>query len=139
MPDRYGPEIAQLTADELDRYANQLARCLKALGTSAPIRIRVQEELTEVRAEQDMRAGRGQPAAPKAVLRCRRLDRRRVGTDPARACGEPSPGTARLTGLCADPGTDSRHRRRARRAGDPARLNGAGSFCALAMIIYRLP
>ena len=38
MPDDHRPEIAQLTPGELDRYANQLARCLKALDTRAPIR-----------------------------------------------------------------------------------------------------
>ena len=50
MPDDHRPEIAQLTPGELDRYANQLTRCLKALDTSAlPIRMRVQHELAEVR------------------------------------------------------------------------------------------
>ncbi len=63
MLDDHRPEIAQLTSGELDRYANQLTRCLKALGTSAPIRVRVQYELAEVRAEQDTRARTGQPAA----------------------------------------------------------------------------
>lgn len=56
MPDDHRAEIAQLTASELDRYANQLTRCLKALDTRAPIRIRVQNELAEVRAEQHTRA-----------------------------------------------------------------------------------
>jgi len=62
MPDDHRPEIAQLTPGELDRYANQLARCLKALDTRAPIRMSVQHELAEVRAEQDTRARTGQPA-----------------------------------------------------------------------------
>jgi hypothetical protein len=65
MLDDHRPEIAQLTSGELDRYANQLTRCLKALGTGAPIRVRVQHELAEVRAEQDTRARTGQPAAPQ--------------------------------------------------------------------------
>ncbi len=56
MPDPRSAQIAQLTASQLDRYANQLARCLKALDTDAPIRLRVQDELTAVRAEQDTRA-----------------------------------------------------------------------------------
>jgi hypothetical protein len=30
--------VVRLTARELDLYGNQLARCLKALGTDAPIR-----------------------------------------------------------------------------------------------------
>jgi aminoglycoside phosphotransferase (APT) family kinase protein len=46
----------QLTAGQLDRYARQLARCLKALGTDAPIRAEVQQELIDVRAEQHARA-----------------------------------------------------------------------------------
>jgi len=49
-------QITQLTPGELDRYAHQLTRCLKALDTAAPIRISVQDELAAVRAEQDTRA-----------------------------------------------------------------------------------
>lgn len=56
MPDDHSPGIARLTDAELDRYANQLTRCLKALDTRAPIRVRVQDELAEVRAKQDARA-----------------------------------------------------------------------------------
>jgi hypothetical protein len=65
MLDDQRPEIAQLTFGELDRYANQLARCLKALDTRAPIRMRVQHELAEVRAEQDTRARTGQAATQR--------------------------------------------------------------------------
>jgi hypothetical protein len=54
------PPVAELTARQLDRYGNQLTRCLKALGTEAPIRADIQHELTAVRTEQDHRAG---PAA----------------------------------------------------------------------------
>jgi hypothetical protein len=53
--DHTGP-VGQLTVRQLDRYGNQLARCLKALGTDAPIRTDVQRELAAVRAEQDHRA-----------------------------------------------------------------------------------
>ena len=63
MLDDRRTEIAQLPYDELDRYANQLTRCLKALDTRAPIRVRVQHELGEVRSERDTRARTGQPAA----------------------------------------------------------------------------
>ncbi len=49
-------QITQLTPGELDRYAAQLTRCLKALDTIAPIRACVQHELITVRAEQDTRA-----------------------------------------------------------------------------------
>jgi hypothetical protein len=52
--------VVRLTARELDLYGNQLARCLKALGTDAPIRADVQRELAAVRAEQESRAA---PAA----------------------------------------------------------------------------
>jgi hypothetical protein len=58
MPDR---DPGQLTARQLDLYASQLARCLKALGTDAPIRGDVQRELATVRAEQESRAS---PASP---------------------------------------------------------------------------
>lgn len=48
--------VGQLTTRQLDLYGNQLARCLKALGTDAPIRADVQRELAAVRAEQEARA-----------------------------------------------------------------------------------
>ena len=60
MPDDHQDQIGQLTARELERYGSQLARCLKALDTSAPIRARLQVELTTVRAEQDARARAGE-------------------------------------------------------------------------------
>ena len=59
MPDH---DPGQLTGRQLDLYASQLARCLKALGTDAPIRADVQRELATVRAEQESRASTGQPA-----------------------------------------------------------------------------
>ena len=57
--DHHGP-VGHLTARQLDLYSNQLTRCLKALGTDAPIRADVQRELATVRAEQNHRA---KPAA----------------------------------------------------------------------------
>ena len=66
MPEDHQPEIAELTSGELDRYANQLTRCLKGLDTRAPIRARIQHELAEVRAEQDTRARTSLPATPAA-------------------------------------------------------------------------
>jgi hypothetical protein len=59
MPDQ---DPGQLTGRQLDLYASQLARCLKALGTDAPIRADVQRELVAVRAEQESRASLGQPS-----------------------------------------------------------------------------
>ncbi|MGH3189660.1 MAG: hypothetical protein ACRDPY_23270 [Streptosporangiaceae bacterium] len=56
MPDQQRRSVGQFSTRELDRYGNQLARCLKALGTDAPIRADVQRELATVRAEQDHRA-----------------------------------------------------------------------------------
>ena len=41
----------------------QLARCLKALGTDAPVRADIQRELATVRAEQDSCARVGEPCA----------------------------------------------------------------------------
>jgi hypothetical protein len=56
MPDERRRPVGHLTTRQLDHYGNQLARCLKALGTDAPIRADVQRELATVRAEQDHRA-----------------------------------------------------------------------------------
>ena len=56
MNDDHRRPVGQLTTRELDLYGNQLTRCLKALGTDAPIRAEVQRELATVRAEQDHRA-----------------------------------------------------------------------------------
>jgi hypothetical protein len=56
MHDQHRRPVGQLTTRELDLYGNQLARCLKTLGTDAPIRSDVQRELATVRAEQDHRA-----------------------------------------------------------------------------------
>jgi len=64
VPDQHCGQFGQLTAGELDRYANQLARCLKALDTGAPIRVHVQRELAEVRAEQGTRAAAAEPGHP---------------------------------------------------------------------------
>jgi len=50
----------RLTTRQLELYGNQLARCLKALGTNAPIRTAVQRELAAVRTEQHARAAVGQ-------------------------------------------------------------------------------
>jgi hypothetical protein len=55
-PDDHRHRIVQLANRELDLYANQLARCLQALGTTAPIRADIQRELGTVRAEQVSRA-----------------------------------------------------------------------------------
>jgi hypothetical protein len=59
MRDDHRRPVGQLTARQLNLYGNQLTRCLKALGTDAPIRADVQHELATVRAEQDHRAGAG--------------------------------------------------------------------------------
>lgn len=55
MPDDPGRPVGQLTTRQLELYCNQLTRCLKALGTDAPIRASVQHELASVRTEQDAR------------------------------------------------------------------------------------
>ena len=44
-PDDHRRPAGQLTPRQLDLYASQLARCVKALGTDAPIRSDVQREL----------------------------------------------------------------------------------------------
>jgi hypothetical protein len=56
MPDQQRRPVGYLTPRQLEVYGNQLLRCLKALGTDAPIRADVQRELADVRAEQDHRA-----------------------------------------------------------------------------------
>jgi hypothetical protein len=58
--------VAQLTTRELDLYGNQLTRCLKALGTQAPIRADIQRELATVRTEQESRATPASPDTPAA-------------------------------------------------------------------------
>jgi hypothetical protein len=65
MPDGHYRPVGQLTTRELDLYGNQLARCLKALGTDAPIRAIVQRELATVLAEQESRARAGEPHHPR--------------------------------------------------------------------------
>jgi hypothetical protein len=63
----------QLSTGQLDQYARQLARCLKALATDAPIRAEVQQELADVRAEQHDRATPGAlSAAPDPDRAARR-------------------------------------------------------------------
>jgi hypothetical protein len=56
MPEQQRRPVSHLTNQELDRYGGQLLRCLKALGTDAPIRPDVQQELADVRAVQDTRS-----------------------------------------------------------------------------------
>jgi hypothetical protein len=65
VPDDGRDQIGQLTTGELDRYAHQLIRCLKALDTTAPIRAHVQDELAAVRAEQDTCTAAGAPGNPR--------------------------------------------------------------------------
>jgi hypothetical protein len=64
QPDGHPRPVGQLTTRELDLYSTQLARCLKALGTDAPIRAVIQRELATVRAEQESRGTAGEPAHP---------------------------------------------------------------------------
>jgi len=60
-PDDHRRRIGQLAGRELDLYSNQLARCLQALGTTAPIRADIQRELATVHAEQAARASASNP------------------------------------------------------------------------------
>jgi hypothetical protein len=92
VPDDGRDQIGQLTTGELDRYAHQLIRCLKALDTTAPIRDHVQHELITVRAEQGIRATAGDGSrrpdvtalAPGELERTRRELAASLGPDPAR-------------------------------------------------------
>jgi hypothetical protein len=61
VPGDHRDRIGQFPARELDLYGNQLARCLQALGTDAPIRADIQRELATVRAEQASRVSGGEP------------------------------------------------------------------------------
>jgi len=56
MNDHHPGPVGRLSVRQLDLYGNQLTRCLKVLGTNAPIRAEVQRELATVRAERDHRA-----------------------------------------------------------------------------------
>lgn len=67
-PEEHRRPVSQLTIRELDLYGNQLARCLKALSTDAPIRADVQRELAAVHAVRQSRTQAGSGA-----LRPRRL------------------------------------------------------------------
>jgi hypothetical protein len=69
VPGEQRRQIGQFPARELDLYGNQLARCLQALGTNAPIRADVQRELATVRTEQDARASASEPGRPPDVGR----------------------------------------------------------------------
>ena len=131
LPDEQRPEIAQLTADELDRYANQLTRCLKALDTRAPIRTRVQHELADIRAEQDTRARTGQPAAQRqydaAGLTAGELERTRCELAASLALARPeSPARAPIRAQMAAIDAELAAR------DTPAHLNGAGGRLAVA-------
>jgi hypothetical protein len=71
-PDDHRHPAGDLTVRQLDLYAGQLERCLKALGTDAPIRGDVQRELAAVRAKQNARARAGEhqdPGRPHDVSR----------------------------------------------------------------------
>jgi len=77
--DDHHRRIVQLGNRELDLYGNQLARCLQALGTAAPIRADIQRELATVRAEQASRASASEPGRAPDVsgLTSGALDRTR--------------------------------------------------------------
>jgi hypothetical protein len=86
----HGP--GQLTSRQLDLYAGQLARCLKALGTDAPIRADVQRELATVRAEQESRASPGLIRTSAPADRVPRVPRTGGGPPrPARRAARPLP------------------------------------------------
>jgi hypothetical protein len=89
--------IAQLAPRELDLYGNQLARCLKALGTNAPIRVGIQRELTTVRAEQAARAHASEPGRAPDVsgLTPSQLERTRRELHASLALAQPGSPTHR--------------------------------------------
>jgi len=60
-----GGKGERLEPREFELIPLDLARCLKALDTRAPIRARVQHELAEVRVEEGTRGGTGKPAAQR--------------------------------------------------------------------------
>jgi hypothetical protein len=84
-PDDHRRRIVQLANRELDLYGNQLARCLQALGTTAPIRADIQRELATVRAEQASRASVSEPGRAPDVsgLTPGELERTRRENSPA--------------------------------------------------------
>jgi len=91
-PDDHRHQIGQFPARELDLYGNQLARCLQALGTNAPIRADIQHELATVRAEQASRASASEPGRLPAVtgLTAGELDRTRRELAASRAWPGPA-------------------------------------------------
>ena len=90
-PDDHRRRIGQFPARELDLYGNQLARCLQALGTNAPIRADIQRELGRVRAEQASRASASEPGRLPDVTRLTssELDRTRRELQPSLALARP--------------------------------------------------
>jgi hypothetical protein len=123
-PDEHRRQIGQFPIRELDLYGNQLARCLQALGTNAPIRADIQRELATVRAEQDARASASEPGRPPDVsgLTMGVLERTRRELQASLALARPGSPTRRpiLAHLAA---IDSELVRRT--AGPPGRLPGS--------------
>jgi hypothetical protein len=123
-PDEHRRPIGRFPARELDLYGNQLARCLQALGTNAPIRADVQRELATVRAEQDARASASEPGRSPDVsgLTTGALERTRRELQASLALARPGSPTRRpiLAHLAA---IDSELARRT--AGTPGPLPGS--------------
>jgi len=68
IPEGHRRTVSQLSIRELDLYGNQLERCLKALGTDAPIRADIQRELAAVHGT---RKSRNQASPPQQPCRPR--------------------------------------------------------------------
>jgi hypothetical protein len=95
--DEHRRQIGRFPARELDLCGNQLARCLQALGTNAPIRADVQRELATVRAEQDSRASASEPGRSPDVsgLTSGALERTRRELQASMALARPGSPTRR--------------------------------------------
>jgi hypothetical protein len=105
--DHPGP-VGQLTGRQLDLYGNQLTRCLKALGTDAPIRADVQRELATVRAEQDHRGRPPMRDHDVTALTGRELEQARRDLAASLALARPDspvrvPILAQMTAIDAEP------------------------------------
>jgi hypothetical protein len=134
VPDDHRTQITQLATAELDRYASQLARCLKALDTRAPIRADVQHELAVVHAEQDIRASAARPGnrlRPYDVAGLADADLERTRRELAASLALSRPGSparipiqAQIDAIDAEVAPPG-HSATRRRAGEPGRLTPA--------------
>jgi hypothetical protein len=124
VPDDHRLRIGQFPARELDLYGNQLARCLQALGTNAPIRADIQRELATVLAEQASRASASEPGRLPKVGGLTAADLNRTRRELAASLALARPGSPMRGPILAHLGAIDTELAR-RTAGQPGQLPGS--------------